>query len=139
MVDVSTFAYGPHEVSPLYRRDFEKLLLEAVDEQLTSLGESSKQALYFHLEKGFNIKKHEIPQKTEAFVGAMEKIFGQGADYLEILIMKRLHSKIGLEVKLSTPNLTFTEYVEAAKKSYSQDRTEDKQELRRCRQVRVKC
>lgn len=123
----------------MYRRDFEKLLLEAVDEQLTSLGESSKQALYFHLEKGFNIKKHEIPRKTEAFVGAMEKIFGQGADYLEILIMKRLHSKIGLEVKLSTPNLTFTEYVEAAKKCYSQDRTEEKQELRRCRQVRVKC
>ncbi len=123
----------------MYRRDFEKLLLEAVDEQLTSLGESSKQALYFHLEKGFNIKKHEIPRKTEAFVGAMEKILGQGADYLEILIMKRLHSKIGLEVKLSTPNLTFTEYVEAAKKCYGQDRTEDKQELRRCRQVRVKC
>jgi hypothetical protein len=123
----------------LYRRDFEKLLLEAVDEQLTSLGESSKQALYFHLEKGFNIKKQEIPQKTEAFVDAMEKIFGQGADYLEILIMKRLHSKIGLEVKLSTPNLTFAEYVEAAKKCYGQDRTGDKQETRRCRQVKVKC
>jgi len=123
----------------LYRRDFEKLLLEAVDEQLTSLGESSKQALYFHLEKGFNIKKQEIPQKTEAFVDAMEKIFGQGADYLEILIMKRLHSKIGLEVKLSTPSLTFAEYVEAAKRRYSQDRTEDTQEAKRCRQVRVKC
>lgn len=123
----------------MYRRDFEKMLLEAVDEQLTSLGESSKQALYFHLEKGFNIKKQEIPRKTEAFVDAMEKIFGQGADYLEILIMKRLHSKIGLEVKLSTPNLTFTEYVEAAKRCYSQDRTVDRQETRRCRQIRVKC
>jgi len=123
----------------LYRRDFEKLLLEAVDEQLTSLGESSKQALYFHLEKGFNIKKQEIPQKTEAFANAMEKIFGQGADYLEILIMRRLHSKIGLEVKLSAPNLTFIEYVEAAGRRYSQDRTGDKQETRRCRQIRVKC
>lgn len=123
----------------MYRRDFEKLLLEAVDEQLTSLGESSKQALYFHLEKGFNIKKQEIPQKTEAFVDAMEKIFGQGADYLEILIMKRLHSKIGLEVKLSSPSLTFTEYVKAAKRRYGQDQTEEKQEAKRCRQVRVKC
>jgi len=137
--DVSGFACGPHEANPLYRRDFEKLLLEAVDEQLTSLGESSKQALYFHLEKGFNIKKQEIPQKTEAFVDAMEKIFGQGADYLEILIMKRLHSKIGLEVKLTTPSLTFAEYVQAAEKRYSQDRIGDKQEAKRCRQVRVKC
>jgi len=119
----------------LYRRDFEKLLLEAVDEQLTSLGESSKQALYFHLERGFNIKKQDIPEKTEAFVNAMERIFGQGADYLEILIMKRLHSKIGLDVRLSTPNLTFIEYVEAAKRRYCQD----KRETGRCGQIRVKC
>lgn len=130
---------GPHEASPLYRRDFEKLLLEAVDEQLASLGESSKQALYFHLERGFNIKKQEIPKKTEAFVVAMEKIFGQGADYLEILIMKRLHSKIGLEVRLGNPNLTFTEYVKAAKRSYCRSSTENKEELSRCRQIKVKC
>ena len=123
----------------MYRRDFEKLLLEAVDEQLTSLGESSKQALYFHLERGFNIKKQDIPEKTEAFVNAMERIFGQGADYLEILIMKRLHSKIGLDVRLSTPNLTFIEYVEAAKRRYCQDKTQDKRETGRCGQIRVKC
>ena len=123
----------------MYRRDFERLLLEAVDEQLTSLGESSKQALYFHLERGFNIKKDEIPRKTEAFADAMEKIFGQGADFLEILIMKKLHSKIGLEVKMNTPNLTFIEYVEAAKRCYSRDRTGEKQETRKCRRIKVKC
>jgi len=123
----------------LYRRDFEKLLLEAVDEQLTSLGESSRQALYFHLERGFNIKKQEIPRKTEAFVDAMEKIFGQGADYLEILIMKRLHSKMGLDVKLSKTNLTFIEYIEAAKRSYRRSKTEYKEESGRCQQVKVKC
>ena len=123
----------------MYRRDFEKLLLEAVDEQLASLGESSKQALYFHLERGFNIKKQEIPKKTEAFVDAMERIFGQGADYLEILIMKRLHSKIGLDVGLSNPNLTFTEYVKAAKRSYCRNNTESKEELSRCQQIKVRC
>lgn len=123
----------------MYRRDFEKLLLEAVDEQLGSLGESSKQALYFHLEKGFNIKRHEIPKKTEAFVDAMEKIFGQGADYLEILIMKRLHSKIGLGVRLSNPNLTFAEYVRAARRSYCRSNAESKEELNRCQQIKVKC
>ena len=123
----------------MYRRDFEKLLLEAVDDQLTSLGESSKQALYFHLERGFNIKKQEIPRKTEAFVDAMEKIFGQGADYLEILIMKRLHSKMGLDVRLSKTDLTFIEYIEAAKRSYCRNKTENKEESGRCQQVKVKC
>lgn len=58
------------------KRDFEKLLLEAVDEGLSSLGEPSKQAIYFHLEKGFNIKKQEIPYKITTFAKAVEKILG---------------------------------------------------------------
>jgi len=127
------------EEDQLHRRDFEKILLEAVDEQLTSLGESSKQALYFHLERGFNIKKNEIPQKTEAFVSAMEKIFGQGANYLEILIMKRLHEKIGYKVRSSSPNLTFVKYVEAAKRSYYEEKASDREELSDCRRIKVKC
>lgn len=123
----------------MYRRDFEKILLEAVDEQLTSLGESSKQALYFHLERGFNIRKHEIPVKTEAFVKAMEKIFGQGASYLEILIMKRLHEKIGSNIKVRSSNLTFVEYVEAAKHSYCYEKTSSGERLSECRRIKVKC
>jgi hypothetical protein len=123
----------------VYRRGFETLLLEAVDEQLTSLGESSKQALYFHLEKGFNIRKNEIPYKTEAFVTAMEKIFGLGADYLEILIMKSLHDKIGKRIDLDKTTLTFLEYVEAAKRSYYEKKKSKREELKRCQQVRVKC
>lgn len=118
------------------RHDFEKLLLEAVDEELTTLGESSKQALYFHLEQGFRIKKHDIPYKTEAFADAIEKIFGMGADFLEILIMKRLYAKIGHRVKLNTSeNLTFTEYIVAAKRSFHQSRNaENNRELVQCKQ-----
>ena len=127
------------EESLLLRRNFEKILLEAVDEQLTSLGESSKQALYFHLERGFNIKRQEIPKKTEAFVSAMEKIFGQGANYLEILIMKRLHEKIGYDVKVRSSNLTFIEYVEAAKQSYCEEKESGRKELGGCQQIKVKC
>lgn len=76
-------------------RDFGKILLEAIDEGLSSLGQSSRQAIYFHLEKSFNIKKQEIPLRIEGFTDAIEQLFGSGADYLEILIVKRLHEKIG--------------------------------------------
>jgi hypothetical protein len=75
--------------------DFEKLLLEAVDEGLASLGESSKQAIYFHIKRSFNVKKKEIPYKIEAFAKAIEKIFGLGANFLEMLIIKKLFEKIG--------------------------------------------
>jgi len=103
----------------LPKRDFEKLLLEAVDEGLSSLGESSKQAIYFHLEKGFNVRKQEIPYKIKDFARAIEKIFGLGANFLEILIMQSLHEKIGesFEEPLS-PDLNLAECVAAAEQKY---------------------
>lgn len=101
------------------KRDFDKLLLEAVDEGLSSLGESSKQAIYFHLEKSFNIDKQEIPSRVNDFVSAIETIFGLGANVIEILIMRRLHEKIRLGIKWhGSENLTFTKYVDAAKRSF---------------------
>lgn len=100
------------------RHDFEKLLIEAVDEGLSSLGASSRQAIYFHLEKEFNIKKRGIPRKIDVFADAIEKIFGPGADFLEILIMKRLHEKIGGVFELQEHmDLAFIDYVAAANRS----------------------
>jgi len=98
---------------------FEELLLQAIDEGLTTLGESSRTAIYFHLEKSFNIKKHQIPEKTENFAEAIEQIFGVGADFLEILIMKQLYEKVGRSFKWQpSKNLEFTEYVAAVKQSF---------------------
>ena len=103
------------------KRHFEKLLLEAVDEGLSSIGESSKKAIYFHLEKRFNIKKREIPYKIEAFAKAVEKIFGLGASFLEILIMKRLYEKVGGVFEWHEPTeFVFTEYVAVAKRSFQE-------------------
>ena len=70
--------------------DFKELLLEAVDTALSSLGNSSKQAIYFYLEKNFTVKKQDIPNKIEEFITAIEEIFGHGAKILEIEIMKHL-------------------------------------------------
>jgi hypothetical protein len=101
--------------------DFEKLLLEAVDDGLASIGESSKQAIYFHLERGFNIQKQEIPRKIEAFILAVEKIFGIGANFLEALILKGLYEKTGLKGKEeSFKGLTFAETVVAVKRTMEQ-------------------
>ena len=106
-------------------RAFEKLLLVAIDEGLSSLGESSKQAVYYHLEKSFNIKKQEIPYKIETFAEAIEKIFGLGANFLEILIMKRLYKKAGRSLKLRmSKDLEFAEYVAAVRRSFLEKTSE---------------
>ncbi len=101
------------------KRDFERHLLEAVDESLSSLGESSKQAIYYHLEKSFNIEKQEIPNNVESFVCALEKIFGLGANFIETLIVARLSEKVETGSKWHVSGeLTLTEYVASAKRSF---------------------
>ena len=100
-------------------RSFEKLLLEAVDEGLSSLGDSATNAIYFHLENTFNISKQDIPYKIEEFADAIEKIFGLGAKFLEILILKRLYEKVGGIIEYPEhEDLVFTEYVAAVKQSF---------------------
>jgi len=116
----------------LPKNNFERLLLEAVDEGLSSLGESSRQAIYFHLEKSFNIKKREIPIKIEDFTEAIEQIFDCGADFLEILIMKRLHEKVKGKLELSnSENFAFIEYVTAAKQGFATTKKKDSSICRR--------
>jgi hypothetical protein len=106
--------------------EFEKLLLEAIDEGLSSLGDSAKQALYFHLERNFDLKKQEIPQKIEEFAEALQKILGAGASFLEILIMKNLYKKIGGSLDWQeSEKFSFPQYVAAAKRSFQEKREVD--------------
>jgi len=104
----------------VHKPSFDGLLLKAIDEGLASLGNSPKRVVYFYLEKRFDIKKREIPYKTEEFVEALEKIFGLGAKFLEILIIKRLYETVGeiFEWDEEQTDLTFTEYIAAARRSY---------------------
>ena len=101
------------------KNSFEKLLLEAIEEGLSSLGDSAKHAIYFHLENTFNIRRRDISSGIEDFVNALEKIFGLGAKPIEILIMQRLYEKVGGVVEYPQhKDLVFAEYVVAARQSF---------------------
>lgn len=107
----------------MVNRAFEKLLLEAVDEALASLGDSAKQAIYFHLENRFEIGKEEIPQHIEDLAEGLEKIFGVGAQFLEILIMKELYKRVGKPLEWNeNEELIFSDYVIAARRSFLKSR-----------------
>ena len=102
---------------------FETLLAEAVDEALSSLGNISKQAIYFYLERAFSIRKRDISYRIDDFANAIEKIFGIGAKLLEIRIMQRLYEKTGPSFKYfpNGKDLIFTEYVNAAKNEFDEN------------------
>jgi hypothetical protein len=99
---------------PLTHDDFNKILLSAVDEGLCLLGESSKQAIIFHLEDSFQLKEENIPSNLTEFKKALDNIFGPGAAYLEKIIAKRLHEKLGLTFE-EDKSTDFLEYVKIAK------------------------
>ena len=105
------------------RANFNRLLLEAVDETLSCLGESPKTATYCHLETVFNIKKKEIPNKIDDFSRALESLFGSGAKILEIMFMKSLYTKVrvageGVSCEWVVPEMTFKEYVDLMKQRF---------------------
>lgn len=105
-------------------RDFNEVLLEALDDALISLGESVKHSIYFHLEEKFKLQKNEIPNRLKDFKIGLEKIFGVGAHFIEILIMKNLYRKIGKPLEWEEgKEFTFLEYVDAAKKSFGLSKT----------------
>jgi len=107
----------------LSERAFQKLFLEVVDDAFSSLGDSAKQSIYFHLEKKFNIARNDIPCRLADFENGLEKIFGAGTRFLEILIMKKLHERVGSEDNVlrwdEGKEFKFVDYVKAAERNFS--------------------
>ena len=102
------------------RSEFDKLLVSAIDDSLNSLGESVKKSIYFHLKNKFKVTRNEIPQNLEELQVGLERIFGEGSRFVEIQIMKNLHRRIGLPIRMETETLEFVEYVGIAKNSFLQ-------------------
>ena len=110
-------------------KEFDRLLLESIDEALASLGDAVKNSIYQHLQNDFGIKKSEIPAEIFDFSDIMHKIFGLGATPLEIKVMMNLNSKIKIEVnwpEISGPcskwlvtDMSFTEYVNNMRENYA--------------------
>jgi hypothetical protein len=95
---------------------FEDLLLGAIDDAFSNLGQNVPLSIYFHLETKFALPKKDIPARIGDFSDALDQIFGQAARQLELLIMKFLTERVkcnykGVGPKWLVPNLTFEKYV----------------------------
>ena len=108
-------------------KKFETILLEAIDEAFSTLGESVKAVLYFQLEHKFVIPKQDIPYRIDDFSDTLEQIFGAAVTSIQILIMKKLNGKISCSYKYNgpgwlVPELTFRQYIELLRISYEDKR-----------------
>ena len=106
------------EIRKTYAQEnFPKLIREAIDYGLSSLGNSSKKKLYILLEKRFRIKKEEIHEKIYEFTQAIEEIFGFAAKIIEIQIMEWLYKQINSKFTfhMKETDFLFPKYVEAVR------------------------
>jgi hypothetical protein len=95
------------------KSNVEATLLSAVDESLSSFGDSFKQVIYFQLANTYHIEKHEIPARINEFADALEEIFGIGAKLIEMKIIKAVYEKVaGFTYIAEKEDLIFTEYIE---------------------------
>ncbi len=109
---------APRAKSGNCSKEFDELLLNAIDNAFISLGESVKKSIYYHLEEQFQLKRNQIPNKLNKFQLAIEQIFGSGAHFLEILIMKNLYLKTGLTISMDE-KVSFVDYVKELKQAYA--------------------
>jgi hypothetical protein len=112
------------------KEQFNKYLIEAVDETLISLGEPVKNVLYSNLESNFGISKEDIPEKISDFSSILHKLFGLGASRLEVKFMKNLNEKIQADIKWpeyqwplskwAVMDISFEEYIFKIREDYIQ-------------------
>ena len=104
--------------------EFDSILLDVIDETLLVFGKGTRFVFYQYLEEVLQIPKNKIPTRIDDFSDGLEDLLGSGSKSMEIMIMMKLHSKIGVvwEYKPQNqwvlPDLTFKEYISFAKKYF---------------------
>lgn len=94
----------------------EDAMFHATDHGLLALGEIVRDTIYQRIERTYQVKRNEIPEKLEPFHKALQGTLGAGAKVIERLIAKNLYSQLDLNFTAHA-NWTIIEYFDHAKKA----------------------
>jgi len=93
------------------------LLLEVVDETMKQVfKEEGTKAIYNYLANNSHLKLEEIAEKPEVFSAGLERLLTSAAQVIEILILKSLHRRLGLQFE-KKKGYEFSDYVKELRKS----------------------
>lgn len=76
--------------------EFSETLLRAVDEGLLVPSEIVRAVIYERIEKSYQIRREEIPEKLPPFDKALRELLGAAAKVLEKVIARNLYRALGL-------------------------------------------
>jgi hypothetical protein len=71
-------------------------LLHAIDDGLGVPGEIVRTAIYDRIERSYQLRREEIPEKLETFHQALQDLTGAGGKVMEKLIAKSLYRRLKL-------------------------------------------
>jgi len=78
--------------------------LRAIDGVLYGvLGRTGGETVYYYLERYYELRKTEIPERLETFALGIEDVFRSSAPIIEKLIVKKLESRLALTHKGEKP------------------------------------
>lgn len=90
---------GPRPRRRIVDEKFNKMLLEAIDDGLMRIGDGIKEALYYHVERKYRIKRIQVPHRLKAFHRALVGLLGAGAEVVEAQIYLSLCDRLGLNLE----------------------------------------
>ena len=73
----------------------DEIVLQIIERGFDALGESPKQAIWFCLEEKFGFNRKKVPENLADFQAALQKIFGLGYSFLDVLFRKYLEEATG--------------------------------------------
>lgn len=77
--------------------ELDETLRQAVDDALLVLGQSARMVIYKCIEKGYRVRREEIPGKLLTFHIALQDLLGSGAKIIERRIARDLYSRLELD------------------------------------------
>ena len=96
--------------------ELKETLLQAVDEALLVPGEIVRTAIYERIERSYQLRRQEIPEKLETFHRALQDLLGAGDKVMEKLIARSLYRRLKLNFT-QHDGWTLVDYVNHAKKA----------------------
>jgi len=105
---------------------FTDVLLRSIDKGLGILGDTVRPCIYFHLERSYKLRRHDLAIKPEAFADALKAMFGAEPNILLKQIVKELYLSVGLE-PTEHQNWKFNDYVAEARRIFKEQELQRKQ------------
>jgi len=96
---------------------FSQLLLEAIDDSLSILGDEPKMALYQYLATMHSLQREEIPDRLEEFSAGLKRALGGASSVIQRIILRKLFQKLGSTFRESQDS-EFPDYIRDARRRF---------------------